>query len=124
MFAAFAALAIFVACLGLFGLASFTAERRTKEIGIRKVFGASVRDVVKLLIWQFSKLVLIANLIAWPVAYYYLRNWLDGFAYRIDLGVWVFVGSGLAALAIACLTVGTVAARAAAAKPVASLRCE
>jgi putative ABC transport system permease protein len=124
MFGAFALLAVVIACLGLFGLASFTTERRTKEIGIRKTLGGSMWDVVSLLTADFSKLVLIANLLAWPVAYLLMQRWLAGFAYRIDLGAWVFVGSGLAALAIAWLTVGTVAARAAAAKPVTSLRHE
>jgi putative ABC transport system permease protein len=124
MFAAFAGIAIFIACLGLFGLASYTAERRTKEIGIRKVFGASVPDVVKLLVWQFSKPVLIANLIAWPVAWYYLRNWLDGFAYRIDLSPLYFVAAALVALGIAWATVSAQAVRAARARPVNALRYE
>ena len=75
-----------VACLGLFGLAAFTAERRTKEIGIRKVLGARTRDIVRLLAWQFSKPVIIANLIAWPVAWWVMRDWLNNFDARIDLG--------------------------------------
>jgi len=124
MFAAFSGIAIFIACLGLFGLASFTAERRTKEIGIRKVFGASVRDVVRLLVWQFSKPVLIANLIAWPVAWYYLRNWLDGFAYRIDLSPLYFIAAALVALLIAWATVSAQAMRAARSRPVNALRYE
>src|SRR3546814_5334421 len=78
-FAVFALLAIVIACLGLFGLAAFTAERRTKEIGIRKVFGARVKDIVQLLAWQFSKPVILANLIAWPVAWWLMRDWLNGF---------------------------------------------
>ena len=85
-FAGFAMLAVIVACLGLFGLAAFTAERRTKEIGIRKVLGARTRDIVRLLAWQFSKPVIIANLIAWPVAWWVMRDWLNGFDARIDLG--------------------------------------
>ena len=83
-FAAFALLAVIVACLGLFGLAAFTAERRTKEIGIRKVLGARTRDIVRLLAWQFSKPVIIANLIAWPVAWWVMRDWLNTFDARID----------------------------------------
>ena len=79
-------LAVIVACLGLFGLAAFTAERRTKEIGIRKVLGARIRDIVQLLAWQFSKPVMIANLIAWPVAWWVMRDWLNTFDARIDLG--------------------------------------
>ena len=86
VFAGFAILAVIVACLGLFGLAAFTAERRTKEIGIRKVLGARTRDIVRLLAWQFSKPVLIANLIAWPVAWWAMRYWLNTFDARIDLG--------------------------------------
>jgi putative ABC transport system permease protein len=78
-FAGFAVLAVIVACLGLFGLAAFTAERRTKEIGIRKVLGARSRDIVRLLAWQFSKPVIIANLIAWPVAWWVMRDWLNDF---------------------------------------------
>ena len=86
VFAGFAMLAVIVACLGLFGLAAFTAERRTKEIGIRKVLGARTRDIVRLLAWQFSKPVIIANLIAWPVAWWAMRDWLNTFDARIDLG--------------------------------------
>ena len=85
-FAGFSALAVVIACLGLFGLAAFTAERRTKEIGIRKVFGARSRDIVRLLAWQFSKPVILANLIAWPVAWWVMRDWLNTFDARIDLG--------------------------------------
>ena len=101
VFAAFAVVAILVACLGLFGLAAFVAERRTKEIGIRKVFGATVRDIVQLLAWQFSKPVILANLIAWPVAWWLMRDWLNGFDARIDLGPTPFLVAGLLALAIA-----------------------
>ncbi|HSS13578.1 MAG TPA: ABC transporter permease, partial [Rhizomicrobium sp.] len=98
MFAVFVAIAIIIACLGLFGLAAFTAGRRTKEIGIRKVFGARIRDVVFLLLWQFSIPVLIANLIAWPIAWYYLHGWLQGFTYRISLSPLYFLGAGAVAL--------------------------
>lgn len=124
MFALFTGFAILIACLGLFGLASFTAERRTKEIGVRKVFGARVRDIVGLLLWQFSKPVLIANLIAWPLAWYYLSRWLDGFAYRIELSPLYFVGAGLAALLIAWATVTLHSVRVARSKPVHALRYE
>ena len=85
IFAAFALLAVIIGCLGLFGLAAFTAERRTKEIGIRKVLGARTRDIVRLLVWQFSRPVIIANIIAWPVAWWLMRDWLNGFDQRIAL---------------------------------------
>ncbi|MCZ6636206.1 MAG: ABC transporter permease [bacterium] len=120
----FAGLAIVVACLGLFGLAAFTAEQRTKEIGIRKTLGASVPSVIRLLSYEFVKLVLLANLIAFPAAFWAMRAWLDGFAYRIDLGVLIFLLSGLVTLAIALLTVSTQAWRAALVDPVTALRYE
>ena len=124
MFAAFAGLAILIACLGLFGLASFTDEKRTKEIGVRKVLGAGVADIVRLLVWQFSRPVLIANLIAWPLAWWLMRDWLDGFAYRIELNPLFFAASGAVALAIAWGTVASHAARVAMTKPSAALRYE
>ena len=124
MFGLFVGIAIFIACLGLFGLAAFTAGRRTREIGIRKVFGARVRDVVFLLLWQFSTPVLIANAIAWPVAWYYLQGWLQGFAYRIPLNPLYFVAAGAAALAIAWATVFVHALRVARANPIRALRYE
>ncbi|MGQ3049327.1 MAG: ABC transporter permease [Niveispirillum sp.] len=124
LFAAFAGLAVIIACLGLFGLASFTAERRTKEIGIRKVLGASVLQLVRLLVWQFSRPVLIANLIAWPVAWYGLNRWLQGFAYRVDLDPLLFLVAGLGAMVIAWATVAGHAARVAVEKPVKALRYE
>jgi putative ABC transport system permease protein len=124
MLATFSLLAIFVACLGLAGLASFATERRTKEIGIRKVLGSSVLDVVVLLGGEFGRLVLAANLIAWPLAYYSMQRWLAGFAYRVDMPLWAYVASALAAFAIAWLTVGAIAARAASVKPLHSLRYE
>ena len=99
LFGVFVAVAILISCLGLFGLAAFAAGRRTREIGIRKVFGASSRDVIVLLLWQFSIPVLIANAIAWPIAWYYLQGWLyQGFAYRIPLSPLYFIGAGAAAL--------------------------
>jgi len=124
LFGIFVGIAIFIACLGLFGLAAFTASRRTREIGIRKVFGARIRDVVSLLLWQFSGPVLIANAIAWPVAWYYLQDWLQGFAYRITLSPAYFVGAGAAALAIAWATVLFHALRVARANPIHALRYE
>ena len=126
MFSVFSLLAIGIACLGLYGLASFTTERRTREIGIRKVMGASVKDIVALLIWQFSKPVIIANLIAWPISIYAMMVWLESFSYRIDtlwLGPICFVvGGGL--LIIAWATVGGNAAKVARANPIKALRQE
>ena len=126
MFAAFSAFAIFVATLGLFGLASFTTERRTKEIGIRKVMGASATDIVLLLTSDFTKLVLIANVIAWPVAYYFMNQWLTRFVYKVPFAewAWLFVASAVVALAAAWLTIGLQAGRAASARPVMALRYE
>jgi putative ABC transport system permease protein len=124
IFGLFVGIAIFIACLGLFGLAAFTAERRTREIGIRKVFGARTRDVTFLLLWQFSIPVLLANLIAWPVAWYYLHGWLQGFAYRITLSPFYFAAAGLAALTIAWATIFAHAHRVARANPVHALRTE
>jgi putative ABC transport system permease protein len=124
VFAVFVVIAIVIASMGLFGLAAFTAGRRTKEIGIRKVFGARVRDVIFLLLWQFSIPVLIANAIAWPVAWYYLHGWLQGFAYRITLSPLYFVAAGTAALVIAWATVFSHARRVASANPIHALRYE
>ncbi len=123
-FAGFALLAVIVACLGLFGLAAFTAERRTKEIGIRKVLGARSRDIVRLLAWQFSKPVIIANLIAWPVAWWVMRDWLNSFDTRISLGPTPFLLAGFLALAIALGTIGGHAFRVARANPIHALRYE
>jgi putative ABC transport system permease protein len=124
IFGLFVGIAIFIACLGLFGLAAFSTERRTKEIGLRKAFGARTKDIVLLLLWQFSIPVLMANLIAWPVAYYYLHRWLEGYAYRISLNPLYFAGAGLAALVIAWATVIVHAARVARANPIHALRYE
>jgi len=124
MFAIFVAIAIAISALGLFGLAAFSAERRTQEIGIRKVFGARTRNVVFLLLWQFSLPVLLANLIAWPVAWYWLHDWLNGFAYRITLSPVYFAAAGLAALLIAWITVLAHALRVARANPIHALRYE
>jgi hypothetical protein len=120
----FAGLAILLSCLGLFGLATFTAEQRTKEIGVRKVLGASVGSVVALLSKDFLKLVLLAIVIASPIAYYFMDQWLSDFAYRVELKGWVFVAAALAAVAVAFLTVGFQSLRAALMDPVDSLRSE
>ena len=122
--AVFSALAIFVACIGLLGLAAFVTERRTKEIGIRKVLGASVSEILRLLSTQFAKWVLIANVIAWPVAYYVMDKWLQDFAYRVNIGLWVFVVSGASALIVSFLAVGVYAIGAATTNPVEALRYE
>ncbi len=121
---AFTFLIIFIACLGLFGLASYTAEQRTKEIGIRKVLGSSITNIVILLTKEFSKWILIANIIAWPVAYLAMESWLERFAYRADLNLWIFILSGGIALTIAILTVSYQAIKAALANPVDSLKYE
>jgi len=124
IFSYFTLFAIFIACLGLFGLASFTAEQRTKEIGIRKVLGASVHGIVILLSKEFTKWVLVANIVAWPVAYYVMNKWLQYFAYRINVGVWIFILAGALALIIALLTVSYQAIKSALANPVEALRYE
>jgi putative ABC transport system permease protein len=120
----FSVLTIFIACLGLFGLATFIAEQRTKEIGIRKVLGASVRGIVQMLSKDFIKLVAISFIIAAPLAWYFMNRWLQDFAFRIQIGWWVFAFAGFAALLIALLTVGFQAIKAAMANPVKSLRSE
>jgi len=117
-------LALFIACLGLFGMASFSAERRTKEIGIRKVLGASVPSVVSMLSKEYAKLVLISNLIAWPTAYYVMNQWLRGFAYRTNIQIWTFLTAAATALLIAVLTVSYHTIKTATANPVDSLRYE
>ncbi|MBX2927506.1 MAG: ABC transporter permease [Saprospiraceae bacterium] len=124
VFIAFALIAILVACLGLFGLASFTVERRTKEIGIRKVLGASVAGITGLLAKDFLKLVLVAIVAASPIAYWAMSQWLADFAYRIELQWWMFALAGLGAVVIAFLTVSFQSVKAALANPVESLRSE
>jgi len=119
-----AAVAIVIGCLGLFGLSAFTAERRTKEMGIRKAMGAATFDVTRLLIWQFVKPVVIANVIAWPISWWLIERWLDGFAYRIELSWVPFAVAGAGALAIAIATTGFHALQVGRQKPVASLRYE
>ena len=124
VFSIFAGLAIMIACLGLFGLASFMAERKTKEIGVRKVLGASVAGITTLLIREFTKWVIIANVIAWPAAYFLMKNWLQDYVYRISMGWWVFLLSSVIALIIAVLTVSFHAVKAAISDPAKSLRYE
>ena len=123
-FGGFALLAMVVACLGLFGLAAFAAERRTKEIGIRKVLGARSRDIVRLLAWQVSKPVIVANLLAWPIAWWVMRDWLNSFDTRIALGPTPFLLAGFIALAIAIGTIAGHALKVARANPIHALRYE
>jgi putative ABC transport system permease protein len=120
----FAGLAIIISCLGLFGLAAFTAERRRKEIGIRKVLGSSQFGIVHLLTNDFTKIVLASLIISLPAGYFITKHWLDSFAYRIDLSPWYFVGAGLITLLLTWTTVGVQAIKAATANPVESLRYE
>jgi putative ABC transport system permease protein len=120
----FSFLAIFVSCLGLFGLAAFVAEQRTKEIGVQKVLGAPLSSILWLLTGQFVKWVIVATLIAWPLGYWVLNRWLQGFAFRTTLSVWIFLVSGLAALAVAALTVSSQVLKAALVSPAESLKYE
>jgi putative ABC transport system permease protein len=120
----FSILAIFIACLGLLGLAAFTTERRTKEIGIRKILGASVPGIVVLLLKDFVKWVLISNIIAWPIAYFALNKWLEDFAYKVNISLWTFVLASVIAMLIAILTVSYQSIKASIANPVKSLRYE
>lgn len=124
MLGIFVGIAIFIACLGLFGLAAFTAARRTKEVGIRKVSGARTGDLVKLTLWRITVPVLTANLVAWPIAYVYLRHWLDGFAYRVPLSPVYFLEAAAAALLVAWGTVYGNTLRLARTNPVHALRYE
>ncbi|SHH23166.1 FtsX-like permease family protein [Chryseolinea serpens] len=124
LFTTFACLAIFIACLGLLGLATYTAELRTKEIGIRKVLGADVRNIITLLSSDFIKLVLIAILIATPISWYAMDQWLEGFAYKMEIQLWIFGVAGLIALSIAAFTISFQSVKAALMSPVTSLRSE
>ena len=119
-----AVIAIFLSCIGLFGLASYAVMQRVKEIGIRKVLGSSITGIIVLLSRELLKSIVLANLIAWPIAYYAMNKWLQNFAYRVDLSVWIFILSGLAALVIALLTVSFQTIKAARANPVESLQYE
>jgi ABC-type antimicrobial peptide transport system permease subunit len=124
IFSYFALIAVFISCLGIFGLAAFTAERRIKEIGIRKVFGASVSSIIMLLNREFTRWVLLAGIVAFPIAWYAMNKWLQHFAYRTPIGIWAFILSGGAALTIALLTVSYQAVKSATANPVEALRHE
>ena len=117
-------MAFFIAGLGLFGLASYLTEQRTREIGIRKVLGSSVLEIVTMLTRDFSKLVLIANIIAWPVAWYFMNAWLQNFAYRTSINFGIFLLAAFFAWLLASLTVGILAANAANMNPTQSLRHE
>jgi putative ABC transport system permease protein len=117
-------LSIFIACMGLFGLATLTVVRRTKEIGIRKVLGASIPTIAGLLSKDFLKLVIIAAIIAFPLAWWAMRSWLEDFAYRVTIGWWVYVLAGVLAVLVALATVSYQAIKAAMANPVKSLRTE
>jgi putative ABC transport system permease protein len=124
VFTYFAFLAIFISCLGLFGLSSFLVEKRTKEIGIRKTLGASVKYLVIMLSKDFSKWVLLSNMIAIPLAWYAMKQWLQNFAYQTGIGIWIFILSGSAALIIAFLTVVFQSLKAANTNPIDALRYE
>ena len=120
----FAALAVIISCLGLFGLAAYTAERRTKEIGIRKVLGASISGVAALLSKDFIKLVSVSCILAFPIAWWMMHNWLQGYQYRITISWWIFLAAGLLAIIIAIVTISFHAIKAAISNPVKSLRTE
>jgi len=124
IFGIFAGLAVFIACLGLFGLAAFSSEKRSKEIGIHKVFGATVPDIVRMLVKEYVILVGAANLIAWPVAYWFMSRWLNHFAYRTGIGWLVFGGTAALTLAIALFTVGFQSIKAATSSPAVVLKYE
>jgi len=124
IFGAFTLFAIFIACLGLFGMASFMSEQRTKEIGIRKVMGASILGVVTLMSRDFIKLVLVANVIAWPIAYFTMRSWLQNFAYQAGINIWIFVQTAVLAVGIAVITVSYQSIKSAFANPVDTIKYE
>jgi ABC-type antimicrobial peptide transport system permease subunit len=117
-------MAIFISCMGLFGLAAFTMQQRTKEIGIRKVLGASISNIMTMLSMDFLKLVFIAAIIASPIAWYFMHQWLEDFAYRTTISWWVFILAGLAAILITICTIGFQAIKAAITNPVKTLRSE
>lgn len=124
IFSYFSILAILISCLGLFGLASFTAEQRTKEIGIRKVLGANVSNIFYMVTKDFALLVLIAFVISTPISWFWMSDWLNSFAYRVDIGIWVFLLSGILTCLIALLTVSYHSLNAATKNPVNSLKTE
>jgi ABC-type antimicrobial peptide transport system permease subunit len=117
-------MAIFLSCLGLFGLAAFTAEKRKKEIGVRKVMGASTMGILTLVSKDFVNLILVSIVIAMPLAWYFANNWLESYAYQTNLSWWIFVASGILLILIAVVTVGFQAFKAASANPVDSLKSE
>jgi len=124
IFSTFTFLAIFISCLGLFGMASFTAEQRRKEIGLRKILGASIRNIIALISKDFLLLLLFANIIAWPIAYIIMDNMLKSYAYRTGIALWIFIVSGAAVVCIALVTVCVKILKAAYSNPVDSLRYE
>ena len=124
LFSYFTLLAIFVACLGLYGMASFSATQRTKEIGIRKVLGSSVTGIITLLGKELMLLILIATAVAWPLSFFVMKGWIQNFPYRTDIGILSFLGSSFIVLLIGVLTVSYQSIRAATANPVDSLRYE
>jgi ABC-type antimicrobial peptide transport system permease subunit len=119
---AFSILAIFISCIGLLGMAAFAAEQRTKEIGIRKVVGASIMTIWMLLLKDFVRMIVIALIIAIPLAYYFINNWLQGYQYRVDLSWWIFAATAIGAMFVTVLTVSFQTIKAALANPVKSLR--
>ena len=124
LFVGFTCIAILIACMGLFGLAMFSAEQRTREIGIRKALGATVSDIAIMLSKSFVKWVLVANIFAWPLAYWFTKDWLEDYPYRIDVGVGLYTFAGLMALVIALLAVSCQTVKAARGNPVDALRYE
>ena len=124
IFNIFTLIAVIIAFLGLFGLASFITEQRTKEIGIRKTLGASVSNIILLLSRQFTRWVLVANVIAWPVAYFLMNKMLQNYAYRISISIWIFIASGLLSLIIALFSISYQSVKASIANPVEALRYE
>ena len=120
----FVFLAVFISCLGLFGLVSFTVSQKVKEIGIRKVFGASVSSIILMLLKEFMKWILIANIIAWPIAWLYMRQWLNDFAFKTSLNPWIFLLSGLIVLLISMITLSFQAQKAFRINPAISIKYE
>lgn len=124
LFSYFSFISIFISCLGLFGLASFATEQRKKEIGVRKVLGASPASLFAMLSREFIKWIFLANCLAWPIAYYFISNWLQNFAYKIDIGIWIFILSGFITLLVALITISYQTIKAAIANPIGSLKYE
>ncbi len=120
----FSIVGITIACLGLIGLITYTVERRKKEIGIRKVYGASIISIVRLLTKEFLLLIVVSNIMAWPISWYAMNLWLENFAYRTDIGIFVFIGAGFSALIIALTVISVQSYRAAAVNPIDSIQYE